>query len=383
MSGTTRQVILRTGTLATLIILSVLAVAVGAGALPHGVRELVLVVRNSGLNTIDRESVTNAYYQGLIDGEDNTDPKEPGVKFAKAGFMRLRPGFLAAENLPNVSLWFRGVFMELNSYGMRDQEYAKERTEGTLRIAMVGASNTMGLGAHADSIFESRLERRLNAEFDFPVEVINFGVPGYGVVELCYAIDTYVGSFNPDLVLLVLPELQRSARTPFMTEWRVHSGRQLHYDFFHELVRRAELTPGDSPVRIKRRLRPLYSELFGKTFKTLKGISDTQGVPIATVILKAIAMPDTGRSLLDMAAQAEANGIHPIRVYEAFVGQDKYDVYVDLDNGDSHPNDFGHGLIAEQLYQALMTDEVIRPLLVPRGGGQTVTSQQQTSVSDD
>ena len=121
-----------------------------------------------------------------------------------AGIAQLSPvKTLRYELVPNLRTWFMLHPFETNSHGMRDREYALEKPAGTLRIAVVGDSYTMGFGVPIESVFHSVLEERLNrAGGDVRYECLNFGVAGYGLMHYAGVIEHKVAPFEPDLILL-------------------------------------------------------------------------------------------------------------------------------------------------------------------------------------
>ena len=85
--------------------------------------------------------------------------------------------------------------------GMRWREAPTEKPAGSTRIAFVGDSFTFGQWA-------STAERSLVGVFDaemrpLEVDVLNFGVPGYGFLEIEEQLETDVSAFHPDYIALV------------------------------------------------------------------------------------------------------------------------------------------------------------------------------------
>src|SRR6267154_1898539 len=76
-----------------------------------------------------------------------------------------------------------GSYVRINSDGLRDREHAKSKPADTVRIAVLGDSFTEAMHVPMEQTFCSVLERKLQECNAFPgkkVEVINFGVSGYG-----------------------------------------------------------------------------------------------------------------------------------------------------------------------------------------------------------
>jgi lysophospholipase L1-like esterase len=91
-----------------------------------------------------------------------------------------------------------GIVYQVNADGMRDRRYARERTPGVRRIAIVGDSVTFGIGVRADEVYSEQLEAALGEGS----EVLNFGVGGYNAYNERGLLESRVLAYRPDLVLV-------------------------------------------------------------------------------------------------------------------------------------------------------------------------------------
>ena len=111
---------------------------------------------------------------------------------------------------PGAAGWYRkegAAFVRINSDGLRDREHPKPKTPGTLRVAVVGDSYAEAFQVEQDKAFWSVLERRLGecpALAGRRVEVINFGVSGYGTAQELLTLREKVWDYSPDVVLLAV-----------------------------------------------------------------------------------------------------------------------------------------------------------------------------------
>jgi hypothetical protein len=111
---------------------------------------------------------------------------------------------------PNMQGMYRkegAAFVRINSEGLRDREHEKRKPPNTFRIAVLGDSYAEAFQVEQGAAFWSLLERRLgecNALEGRDVEVINFGVSGYGTAQELLTLRTKVWDYSPDLVLLAL-----------------------------------------------------------------------------------------------------------------------------------------------------------------------------------
>jgi hypothetical protein len=111
---------------------------------------------------------------------------------------------------PGMEGWYRKegeAYVRINSDGLRDREHAKPKPPHTLRIAVLGDSYTEALQVPFEDSFCAVLERKLREcqPFTGPnVEVINFGVSGYGTTQELITLRQKVWQYEPDVVLLAV-----------------------------------------------------------------------------------------------------------------------------------------------------------------------------------
>ncbi|MEZ2278272.1 MAG: SGNH/GDSL hydrolase family protein [Microcoleus sp.] len=110
---------------------------------------------------------------------------------------------------PGVSGEWKGEgasFVQVNSEGLRDREHTKAKPPNTLRVAVLGDSFTEAIHVPIEQTFWSKLERKLaNCEAvkgRKKVEVINFGVQGYGTAQELVMLRKKVWDYSPDIVVL-------------------------------------------------------------------------------------------------------------------------------------------------------------------------------------
>jgi hypothetical protein len=96
-------------------------------------------------------------------------------------------------------------YVRINSDGLRDREHPKTKPAGTVRIAVLGDSFSEAMHVPMEQTFWSLLEQKLQECHAYPgknVEVINFGVSGYGTAQELMTLRQKVWDYSPDLVVL-------------------------------------------------------------------------------------------------------------------------------------------------------------------------------------
>lgn len=136
------------------------------------------------------------------------------VALRVAGFTY--PVFYTTDEYRGVALragmqgWYRkegAAYIRINSDGLRDREHTKTKPANTLRIAVLGDSYAEALQVQVEETFWAVLERKLKECDEFAgknIEVINFGVSGYGTAQELITLQRFVRDYSPDIVLLAI-----------------------------------------------------------------------------------------------------------------------------------------------------------------------------------
>ncbi|NEQ41563.1 MAG: SGNH/GDSL hydrolase family protein [Okeania sp. SIO3I5] len=113
------------------------------------------------------------------------------------------------EHRANVSGWSINeegkAYLEFNNYGLRGPKITKAKPENTLRIAVLGDSFTSAVQVSYKQTFVGVMQKELKKCTNFKgkkVQVINFGVNGYGTAQQLLTLREKVWDFQPDIVLL-------------------------------------------------------------------------------------------------------------------------------------------------------------------------------------
>lgn len=96
-------------------------------------------------------------------------------------------------------------YVRINSDGQRDREHSKTKPADTVRIAVLGDSFAEAMHVPMEQTFWSLMEHKLEECNAFPgkhVEVMNFGVSGYGTAQELMTLRQKVWDYSPDIVML-------------------------------------------------------------------------------------------------------------------------------------------------------------------------------------
>jgi hypothetical protein len=269
------------------------------------------------------------------------------------------------EFLPNVHLQAYDTEFRTNRWGMRDREYTLVKPPGTLRVALVGSSHSMGWGVTADEVFEAIVERRLNLEQaggGERYEILNFSQNGQSPLGEIVILDERVAAFGPDVVLLVAhtsdyPWLSRDVSRA------LREGIPMPDGPFARIVRETRVTARTHGALAGERLQPYEPEMLEWSYRRIvERVLAMDAVPMAVFLplpsQVAMNVPQAERqiSLLRSSGFAVIDGSH------VFDGERSSELMLP----DSHSNAKAHALIAGVLYEALTGDP---ELDLPRRAG--------------
>src|SRR5690606_37087115 len=155
---------------------------------------------------------------------------------------------------------------------------------GTFRVALVGSSNDMGYGVPQEQIYPDLLEERLNAELQGRgferFEVLDFSVGGYHLLDRLFVMDTKVPALQPDLILVVATMHDLRWQIYELVVRRLSKGQDLRYDFLREFAADSGAEPGQSPMRIRQRLRPRREALARAPLAAMREIGEREALPV-------------------------------------------------------------------------------------------------------
>jgi len=93
-------------------------------------------------------------------------------------------------------------YVKMNSQGFRDKEHNAQKKDDTFRILVLGDSFVAAVEVPPEKTFPYLLERELNLRNNKRLEVMNFGVPGFGTAQEYLTLKHYGLNYHPDFVIL-------------------------------------------------------------------------------------------------------------------------------------------------------------------------------------
>nr|MBX2822911.1 SGNH/GDSL hydrolase family protein [Rhodothermaceae bacterium] len=299
-------------------------------------------------NLLANNSVTSGLF-----GKDTQKPAG-WVGIYETDAVKLRDDERLWELLPDVDIMFKNARLRTNRWGMRDQDYALTKPEGTYRVAVLGASYVMGAGVENNETFESIIEERLNEKVDTSnvtqYELLNFSVGGYGLIQQVTVSHEQVFDFEPDAILYIAQpgEVRRTIERFLPAIMNNHTIRSPE---LKAILEKSGITDGMKRAEARDRLYQLDEELVQWGYKQIADLATEHNAETFIAYL-----PNTARQFEDGEIGYLNDLVHSMG-YKTVSLEGVYDSHslesLQIAPWDLHPNPMGHKLIADKLFEKL------------------------------
>lgn len=312
---------------------------------------------NMNVNARDKILLERGYYEQILNNDDKSiELLNVGSKFKKWNLDRdayqRTENELIKEFIPNYKTTFKGDTLYTNSFGLRDKEYSIQKDSTTTRIAFVGGSYVMGSGVSNEENFAALLEERMNRSGK--VEILNYGVGGYFLIQNVYQVEKKVVELSPDYVFCFIHSSYRSRCLDNFANL-ILKNVPLTNSYLNEIIERTGIKKGMCHLEIYNRLKPFINEIVDWGFRSIYTASKNKNITPVMVYLPANAGvkedDDKGFCLM----KAGKIGFHTVDLSEVYDGQNPQKIQ--LSAWDTHPNEKGHQLIADLLFEKLKKDK--------------------------
>jgi lysophospholipase L1-like esterase len=277
------------------------------------------------------------------------------------------------------------VEYRVNAEGLRGPEVEVGKRSGVRRVAVLGDSIAFGYWVAEEDTLARQLEVVLGEaqEEGPPVEVLNFGVPGYNLDQEIETLRSRVLPFEPDVVVLAfclndleevfsyeLGLVQDRAERRKSVLGRLREGLLSHSHLFAwveyrmaELEARRRFASARNPLA-----GPLYEQavedqeegLRGR-FRVLQSILASRGIPgVVAVFPTFIGSWDSysHHALHHMVVgAAEDAGLLAVDLFDCYAGYHYRAVRVDV----VHPSPLGHRIAAHAIRDRLCAEGLLCP----------------------
>ena len=340
--------------------------------LPADGQQMLTKLRTTELNQQDATMMQRGYYEQLMGvGRLNSQLWEVYMNRpvnlemiwqTPAG--RKTGDYRNVELVPSKSIPLNGAVFTTNRWAMRDKDYERAKPPGTFRIAVDGASSTMGWAIGDDDTFENLIEARLNRERSGKpyarYELLNFAMPGFTPPQYLGVLDRDL-DFQPDAYLLTSQDNDVVRSMGHIADYRMKK-MPFPDDSMSAFVARVTEGATTSP-EAQSRLEPYTEMILTYYYSRIVNRCRERGVRPIWFFLPGLegTTDSTQKALLFRSATAA--GFTVLDLSDVYAGRDLATLRVT--KGDFHPNPIAHRLIAKALYGEMLRRPEIFTRLTP------------------
>lgn len=317
-------------------------------------------LQETKLSAQDKRTMERGYYQKLLSVDNNslqlskTQFKKPKNWYHNNAYEKTK-SILRKQFKPNFKTTFKNATLTTNSWGMRDQEYKLKKDTNTFRFALLGGSYEMGAGVNNNETFESITESLLNKHFTQNVEILNFAVGGYHLVENVFNIDKAI-SFNPDAIIYTAHSNEFSRMNSRLIEL-LSKNIDINDPFILSIKKKSGIKGNMCMLEKQNRLKPFTNEIMNWGYKSISNKCKLNNIVPIWVYIPALgdAIDKEYKKTLDLAKK---HNFITIEIKDPYKNQDINDLKVAP--WDFHLNKKGHKIIANNLYKKLTSHQELK-----------------------
>jgi hypothetical protein len=314
---------------------------------------------NMSINNRDKIILERGYYEQILNNDDKLiELMNVGSKFKKWNLdrdaYRKTNNELIKEFIPNYKTSFKGDTLYTNSFGLRDKFYNLKKDSGVVRISIVGGSYVMGSGVSNEENFPALIEDTLNALGVNKIEVLNYGVGGYFLIQNVFVVENKITDYKPDYLFFFI---HSSYRTRCIESFANLLQRKavITSPYLKSITERAGIKDGMCHLEMYNRLKPFVDDIFEWGYKSMYKVCETNNIELVMVYLPANASLKTDNEKESCISEATKIGFHVIDLSDVYFGYKPEEIQ--LSSWDSHPNEKGHLLISNLLLEKMKKDK--------------------------
>lgn len=318
---------------------------------------LISILQKNELSTKDKRSMERGYYQKLLTTENNSlqlsqvQLKKPKNWYDNKAYIKTN-NILRKKFKPNFNTQFKNATLTTNSWGMRDQEYTLQKDSNTYRIALMGGSYEMGAGVDNQNTFESKTEKELNIIYNKNIEILNFAVGGYHLIEGVFNVENTL-AFNPNALIYTAHSNEYSRLEGRLIDL-LSSNIKIDDPYILKIKVKSGIGKGMCQLEKQNRIKPFIEEIINWGYSNIsKQCKQNNIIPVWMYIP---ALGDSEDPDYDKVLNiAKNNGFIIININSPYKNHKVESLMVAP--WDFHLNEKGHELIASKLIKELTSQE--------------------------
>ncbi len=259
-------------------------------------------------------------------------------------------------------------FAHINSNGLRGKNFSIEKEDGTFRILMLGDSYMFGYGLSDNETLPFQLQELLNTQ-EKKFEVINTGIPGYGIFQMVNFYKEEGFSYNFDLVILMAIEEDLLRQPLEEGKWNL---RYYLKNMVRVCLRKSTFIAIMKPRFERMRwimfgdleeMKERYEELWGKDKKRLEELAVMLLNQNKSLVLVPYIEHESELGFRDKMKDFSAEHRHVFVVDNVYEKMEEFGRLGGKEllmiEGDGHPTAIANQITAQLIYEKLIKNNLI------------------------
>lgn len=319
----------------------------------------VQLLQETEINLRDKKIMERGYYQELLTDANSAlnvfQSRLQGPKNWNKNKAYIKTNnILQKEFKKNTETIFKLKQLTTNKHGMRDMDYALNKPDDTYRFAMLGGSYEMGAGVADNQNYESVTEGLLNAHYQRNIEVLNFAVGGYHLIENVYNTKMNVLRFKPDALIYAAHSNEFYRMNSRLIDLFT-SKVSIDDPFIKKIKSKSGIKAKMCRLEKNNRLKPYLRSIIEWGYNTIAADCRENGIKPIWVYVPALGDGDYDPDFNEVSQIAKEAGFEIIVLKDVYNGHNYKNLVVAP--WDYHPNSKGHNLIGNKLFEALVSHE--------------------------
>lgn len=311
-------------------------------------------ITSKQLNNRDKRNMERGYYQSLLNNDNNQEnlwqnKSAKNWNSKNTGYQKTK-NILRKKFKPNQKIIFKGKKLSTNKWGMRDKNYSLSPSINTHRIVLLGGSYEMGSGVANNKNYESFTEEMLNDSLEEDYEILNLAAGGYNLIENEFICRNIALKYNPKTIIYSAHSNERERVIDKLT-LLVTLNYKIENSFLLKVIDVANVKPNMPRIQIYNQLKPFGNLILKWGYLSIAKTCSKNNIKPIWMYFPAIG-DEEKKPPKNMLKFVEKLKFSTLIIKDPYKNQKLEDLIIAP--WDYHPNEKGHQLIANKLFDELM-----------------------------
>ncbi len=333
-------------------------------------RKLMDQLTSEQQSKADLIAIDNGYYSNLINTNkycsqvwvNDFDISRRWTKYISAQTTAPSYDLFLRKGIPLASVKYNNVNYTLNSIGLRDKEYPKNKADSVYRIVILGGSYECGNGMNDGEDFISLVEAEINEGYistingkRIQIELINFSSNGYFLIQRLHQYIDNARAWKPDALFLFIHSNYQNRMVTYIRRL-LQEGYVIKDPYLNYVINVTGIKKADPLELTRTKLSNYVDSLNYYAIDRINSIATKQDhIVMFPVYLPALKDRKTNRDSVFIENICSRFSLDLINLSDAYKGEEI--AQLTISDVDFHPNKKANRLIANELLERIINHQ--------------------------